>query len=76
VTHLPQIAAFADAQYNVSKRTISGRTVSTIEALRGEKRVQELAVMLGGPRYTASALSAAKELIEKAEAWKKGASKG
>jgi DNA repair protein RecN (Recombination protein N) len=71
VTHLPQIAAFADAHYNVSKRTTGGRTVSAIEALRGESRVKELAVMLGGPRYTASALSAARELIEKAETWKK-----
>jgi DNA repair protein RecN (Recombination protein N) len=72
VTHLPQIAAFADAHYSVSKRTTGGRTVSTIEALGGEARVNELAVMLGGPRYTASALSAARELIEKAEAWEKG----
>jgi DNA repair protein RecN (Recombination protein N) len=73
VTHLPQIAAFADAHYRVSKRTAGGRTVSTIEALRGEARLKELAVMLGGPRYTASALSAARELIEKAEAWEKEA---
>jgi DNA repair protein RecN (Recombination protein N) len=76
VTHLPQIAAFADAHYNVSKRTTGGRTVSTIAALRGDARFKELAVMLGGPRYTASAFSAARELIEKAEAWEKGVSKG
>ncbi|MGD0794989.1 MAG: DNA repair protein RecN [Dehalococcoidales bacterium] len=76
VTHLPQIAAFADAHYNVSKRTAGGRTVSTIEGLEGEARLKELAVMLGGPRYTPSALTAARELIEKAEAWEKGASKG
>jgi DNA repair protein RecN (Recombination protein N) len=66
VTHLPQIAAFADAHYTVSKHTVGGRTVSTIAALEGEARCQELAVMLGGPRYTASALAAARELIEKA----------
>lgn len=76
VTHLPQIAAFADAHYSVSKRTTGGRTVSTIEALGGEARVKELAVMLGGPRYTASALTAARELIEKAETWEKGTSSG
>jgi len=72
VTHLPQIAAFADAHYSVSKRTAGGRTVSTIAALRGEARVEELAAMLGGPRYTASALTSARELIEKAETWGKG----
>jgi DNA repair protein RecN (Recombination protein N) len=75
VTHLPQIAAFADAHYNVSKRTTGGRTVSAIEALRGDSRVKELAVMLGGPRYTASALTAARELIEKAETWQKETSR-
>lgn len=73
VTHLPQIAAFADAHYNVTKRTAGGRTVSTIEDLHGEARVKELAVMLGGPRYTPSTLTAARELIEKAEAWCKKA---
>jgi DNA repair protein RecN (Recombination protein N) len=76
VTHLPQIAAFADAHYSVSKRTTGGRTVSAIETLQGEARFKELAVMLGGPRYTASALTAARELIEKAQAWQKETSGG
>ena len=71
VTHLPQIAAFADAQYRVSKQTARERTVSTIESLEGEVRFQELAVMVGGPRYTENALKAARELIEGAEVWKK-----
>jgi DNA repair protein RecN (Recombination protein N) len=75
VTHLPQIAAFADAHYSVSKQSAGGRTVSTIEPLQGEARVKELAAMLGGPRYTESALTAARELIEKAEAWGKGIKK-
>ncbi|MCK4862800.1 MAG: DNA repair protein RecN [Dehalococcoidales bacterium] len=72
VTHLPQIAAFADAHFNVSKKTAGDRTVSTLEALQGDSRLNELAVMIGGPRYTATALKAAGELMEKAEAWKKG----
>jgi DNA repair protein RecN (Recombination protein N) len=76
VTHLPQIAVFADAHYRVSKHTAGNRTVSSIEALKGEARLNELAVMIGGPRYTASALNAAGELIEKAEAWKRGLLKG
>jgi DNA repair protein RecN (Recombination protein N) len=73
VTHLPQIAAFADAQYRVSKQTAGERTVSTIEPVRGEARLKELAVMIAGARYTPTALSAAGELIEKAEDWKKSA---
>jgi DNA repair protein RecN (Recombination protein N) len=75
VTHLPQIAAFADAQYRVSKKTAGDRTVSKIESLDREERFKELAMMIGGPKYTANALNAAKELIEKAEEWKKAPDK-
>ena len=70
VTHLPQIAAFADGHYNVSKQSAGERTVSTIEALQGDARLNEMAVMIAGPRFTASSLDAAGELIQKAEAWK------
>ncbi len=71
VTHLPQIAAFADAHYNVSKRTEGDRTVSSITTLKNKERFNELAMMIGGPGYTENALKAAGELIEGAEAWKK-----
>ena len=73
VTHLPQIAAFADAHYNVSKKSTGDRTVSTISALQGEARLNELAVMIGGPHYTDNSLNTARELLQKAETWKKGA---
>ena len=75
VTHLPQIAAFADAQYRVSKQTAGERTVSHIESLDVEMRFKELAMMIGGSKYTESALNAARELIESAETWKKGSEK-
>ncbi|MBA7706214.1 hypothetical protein ES703_115063 [subsurface metagenome] len=75
MTHLPQIAAFADAHFNVSKKTAGERTVSTLEVLRGDSHLNELAVMISGPRYTPTALKAASELMEKAEAWKKGSTK-
>jgi DNA repair protein RecN (Recombination protein N) len=75
VTHLPQIAAFADVQYRVTKQTSGDRTTSRIETLEGEARGKELAMMLGGPKYTGSALQAGKELIAAAEAWKKGPAK-
>jgi DNA repair protein RecN (Recombination protein N) len=71
VTHLPQIAAFADSQYRVTKKAAGDRTVSSIESLDREERFKELAAMIGGPKYTANALSAARELIETAEDWKK-----
>ena len=71
VTHLPQIAAFADAHYHVSKRSAGDRTVSNIETLGGESRLNELAVMISGPRYSENSLKAARELVSKAESWKK-----
>ena len=71
ITHLPQIAAFADAHYHVSKSNASDRTVSDIKVLSGEARLHELAVMLAGPQFSDSSLKAAGELIRKADEWKK-----
>jgi DNA repair protein RecN (Recombination protein N) len=48
VTHLPQIAAHADAHYRISKRERDGRTVTEVERLDREGRIVELAAMLGG----------------------------
>jgi len=76
VTHLPQIAAFADAHYNVSKQSAGSRTVSTINALQGESRLNELAVMIGGTGYAANSLNAARELMHRAETWKSGINQG
>jgi len=75
VTHLPQIAAFAEAHYTVSKHTDGGRTTSSIRVLEGEARVNEIAVMLGGTRYSESVMTAARELIEKAQDRGKSAEK-
>ncbi len=69
VTHLPQIAVFADAHYAVRKETIRSRTLSRIERLTGKARLQELATMLAGPNYTETALNNARELLGKAKAW-------
>ncbi|HEX3266182.1 MAG TPA: DNA repair protein RecN [Candidatus Limnocylindrales bacterium] len=48
VTHLPQIAAHADAHYRIAKRERDGRTVTEVERLDREGRIVELAAMLGG----------------------------
>lgn len=48
VTHLPQIAAWADAHYRVGKAVRGGRAYSGAEALGEEERVAEIAGMLGG----------------------------
>ncbi len=48
VTHLPQIAAHADAHFRIAKRARDGRTVTEVEQLDREGRIVELAAMLGG----------------------------
>ena len=76
VTHLPQIAAFADAHYNVHKESTGARTLSMLRVLEGESRTEELAVMLAGPRYSDTSLSDAQELMHKAESWKQACRQG
>jgi DNA repair protein RecN (Recombination protein N) len=48
VTHLPQIAAHADAHFRIAKRERDGRTITEVEELDREGRIVELAAMLGG----------------------------
>jgi DNA repair protein RecN (Recombination protein N) len=70
VTHLPQIAAHADAHYRITKRERDGRTVTEIEHLDREGRIVELAQMLGGEAGGAATLASARELLDRAEAWR------
>lgn len=72
VTHLPQIAAHADAHYRIAKRERDGRTVTEVERLDREGRIVELAAMLGGGPGGAAALASARELLDRAEAWRAG----
>jgi DNA repair protein RecN (Recombination protein N) len=72
VTHLPQIAAHADAQYRIAKRERDGRTVTEVERLDREGRIVELAQMLGGEAGGATSLAGARELLDRAEAWRGG----
>ncbi len=65
VTHLPQIAAFANAHFLVSKMESPDRVVTKVELLLGQLRKEELARMLGGGSETA--VKHAEELIQEAE---------
>jgi DNA repair protein RecN (Recombination protein N) len=60
VTHLPQIAAHADAHFRIAKRERDGRTVTEVERLDREGRIVELAAMLGGAAPVATAPPTAK----------------
>lgn len=73
VTHLPQIAAHADAHFRIAKRTQAGRTVTEVVRLDRDERTRELALMLGGETAGepgAAALASAVDLLERAEAWR------
>ncbi|MFZ1445808.1 MAG: hypothetical protein WAS49_10120, partial [Candidatus Dechloromonas phosphoritropha] len=63
VTHLPQVAARAEWQWQVSKTTRDSVTLSAIESLNDERRVREIARMLGGVEVTDITLEHARELL-------------
>jgi DNA repair protein RecN (Recombination protein N) len=64
ITHLPQIAKFADQHYRISKRVSAGRTRTSIDLLDTAERYQEIARMLGGEKITQTTLAHARELLE------------
>ena len=66
VTHLPQVAAWADAHLVVGKRTEDDRTLTTVRALDGEERAAELAAMLAGEGAGDEARAAAEALLRAA----------
>jgi len=63
VTHLAQVAAFADQQVLVSKSESQGRTVARARTVTGEDRIVELSRMLSGHPDSAAARRHAKELL-------------
>lgn len=68
ITHLPQVAAFADQHLKVEKSVAGGRTATSVELLEGEARVAEVARMLAGARVTEKTLEHAREMIQEAAA--------
>ncbi len=66
VTHLPQIAAFADRHILVTKEVTAGRTTVHARALSHGERTQELARMLGGSKPSRQAAAHAEEMLERA----------
>ena len=73
VTHLPQVAAYADAHLHVSKRVLEGRTFTTVRRLEGDDRAAEMASMLAGTQAGPEAQAAARELLRGAQAATGGA---
>ena len=67
VTHLPQIAAYADTHLRITKGFRGERTVTEIERLEDDARLDELSLMLGGSSVDDGARAAAAELLARAE---------
>jgi DNA repair protein RecN (Recombination protein N) len=63
VTHLAQVAGFADHHYSVEKREVKGRTVAEVEELTDDARTREIGRMLSGQKVTPEALKHAEQLI-------------
>ncbi|ACZ24608.1 DNA repair protein RecN [Veillonella parvula DSM 2008] len=64
ITHLPQTASIAKQHYHLSKIEEDDRTISTLVVLNEEERVTQIASMMSGKGMSATALAAAKELID------------
>ena len=67
VTHLPQVASYGTHHYRVRKVEVGGRTVTEVERLGEEERVEELSRMLSGERITDRTRAHARELLSKAD---------
>ena len=75
ITHLPQIAAYADAHFVIEKRVEAGRTRTTVARLDGQARVTEIGRMLGGDMVTDGLRASAEEMLA-AQARRKRTTKG
>ena len=64
ITHLPQIAKYADHHFRISKTVAKGRTRTSIAPLNATERVEELARMLGGEKITSTTRAHAKEMLD------------
>jgi DNA repair protein RecN (Recombination protein N) len=69
VTHLPQIAAFADTHYNVNKQILDDRTITLVNELRPDQRVREIAHIMGGS-VTEISMKSAEEMLARTYLWK------
>ena len=66
ITHLPQIATYADRHLTVRKTVAGNATSTTVRVMGGEERIEELAEMIGGQRITDLTRAQARELLEHA----------
>lgn len=64
VTHLPQIATFADHHYVIEKKASGGRTRTSVHLIVGEERTEEVARMLSGAKLTETSRKHAEQMLK------------
>jgi DNA repair protein RecN (Recombination protein N) len=64
ITHLPQIASFADQHYLIEKRESGGRTKTSVRPLDPEERTREIARMMSGAKLTDTSLKHAEQMLK------------
>lgn len=67
ITHLPQIASFADSHFKVVKKVSGGRTITTVNPLDKEARVKELAEMMSGTAQSDISMTHAESMLSSAK---------
>jgi DNA repair protein RecN (Recombination protein N) len=70
ITHLPQVAAFADAHYAIAKQVSDNRTRTAIQHLSNEQRAEEIAAMLDGTPVSEHSRRSATEMLDRAQSYK------
>ncbi len=63
ITHLPQIAAQSDSHFSVAKNEVEGRTIVSVQKLKADERILDIAKLLGGEQVTPQAIANARELL-------------
>jgi DNA repair protein RecN (Recombination protein N) len=66
ITHLPQIASYADRHLTVRKEVVDNRTETKVRTMEGPERLEELSEMIGGHKVTDVTRAQAKELLDTA----------
>lgn len=69
ITHLPQIACFGDTHFNVTKNADKNRTVTKVDLLDEDKRIDEISRMLGGKNITDKTVAHAVEMLKNAQSY-------
>ena len=64
ITHLPQIASFADQHFLIEKRESAGRTKTLVRPLDAEERTKEIARMISGAKLTETSLKHAEQMLK------------